>query len=209
MAAGRALAPAGGPLHLGAQPVQGQAEGGQGPGGDAFGLGQEAEQQVLDADRGVAEAPRLVLGGPDHVPCPVGEPFEHLHPPSGCRPFQPGRQLVGADPAVGDAGEQLAHLRGRAEVDGLPSLQGQQLQRGQHPHLAAARPEHPAAHQAVDQRGRLSLGPTGGLPDLGQDLRGRVQVGQRQHRLLLQAEGAAGHQDQAGQVQGGHEPPSS
>ena len=60
------------------------SEGGEGPRGQALGLGEQAEQDVLGADVVVAERPGFLLGL-DHDPAGlVGEPFEHLRTPRVC-----------------------------------------------------------------------------------------------------------------------------
>ena len=58
--------------------LQGDAQRLQRQGGDALSLGEQAEQQMLGADRTVTEFPGLVLRQDDDLPGPVGERREHV-----------------------------------------------------------------------------------------------------------------------------------
>jgi hypothetical protein len=64
--------------------VQADLQRAEGPRGQALGLAEQAEQDVLGADVVVAERPGFLLGL-DHDPAGlVGEPFEHLRTPRVC-----------------------------------------------------------------------------------------------------------------------------
>ncbi len=62
--------------HLGAHRLQADAHAFEGPGGDAFALVDEAEEDVLGADVVVVEQPGLFLGQDHHPAGSVGEPLE-------------------------------------------------------------------------------------------------------------------------------------
>ena len=68
-------------LDLRADGLEGDAEGLEGLGGDAFALVDQPEQDVLGADVAVVEEASLLLGQDHHSAGPVGEPFEQGVPP--------------------------------------------------------------------------------------------------------------------------------
>src|SRR5699024_12257761 len=62
--------------------VQGDREGHEGIGADAFGLVDQTQQDVLGADVVVVEQPGFVLCQDDDAAGAIGEAFEHGPPPS-------------------------------------------------------------------------------------------------------------------------------